>query len=114
MCSYTLKQNISIKALIRSQRLSNFIYDAKELALPEEIETGEWVDEPLSKEQSKTYAQSAAYTKSLQEKKQTTIRFAVSDLVIIKARAKEMGIGYQNLIQALVHNYAHDKTKLGL
>jgi len=49
-----------------------------------------------------------------EEKKQTTIRFAVSDLAIIKARAKEMGIGYQNLIQTLVHNYAHDKTKLGL
>jgi len=97
-----------------SRKKDKFIYDAEELELLEEIENGEWVNEPLSKEQSKTYAQSAAYTKSLQEKKQTTIRFAVSDLVIIKARAKEMGIGYQNLIQALVHNYAHDKTKLGL
>jgi len=97
-----------------NRKKDKFIYDAEELALLEEIENGEWVDEPLSKEESKTYAQSAAYTKSLQEKKQTTIRFAVSDLVIIKARAKEMGIGYQNLIQALVHNYAHDKTKLGL
>jgi len=93
---------------------NKFIYDAEELELLEEIENGEWVSTPLTKKQSDTYAQSAAYTKSLQEKKQTTIRFAVSDLAIIKARAKEMGIGYQNLIQALVHNYAHDKTKLGL
>ncbi len=92
----------------------NSIYDAEELALLDEIERGEWVSTALTKKQSDTYAQSAAYTKSLQEKKQTTIRFAVSDLAIIKARAKEMGMGYQNLIQALVHNYAHDKTELGL
>ena len=93
---------------------NKFNYDAEELKLIDEIEKGEWIDEQLTKKQSETYAQSAAYTKSLQEKKQTTIRFAVSDLAIIKARAKEMGIGYQNLIQTLVHNYAHDKTKLGL
>ena len=89
------------------------IYDAEELTLLDEIESDAWVSKNLTKKQSATYAQSAAYTKALQEKKQTTIRFAVSDLAIIKARAKEMGIGYQNLIQALVHNYAHDKTKLG-
>jgi len=92
---------------------NKFIYDNEELELLEEIENSEWVSAKLTKKQSDTYAQSAAYTKALQEKKQTTIRFAVSDLAIIKARAKEMGIGYQNLIQALVHNYAHDKTKLG-
>ncbi len=93
---------------------NKFIYDSEELELLDEIENGEWVNTELTKKQSDTYAQSAAYTKALQEKKQTTIRFAVSDLAIIKARAKEMGMGYQNLIQALVHNYAHDKTKFGL
>jgi len=93
---------------------NTFVYDAEELTLLDEIENAEWKDKPLSKKEKEIYAQSAAYTKSLQEKKQTTIRFAVSDLAIIKARAKEMGIGYQNLIQTLVHNYAHDKTKLGL
>jgi len=90
------------------------VFDNEELELLEELERGEWIDSPISKEESKTYAQNAAYTKALNEKKQTTIRFSVSDLVIIKARAKEMGIGYQNLIQTLVHNYAHDKIKLAL
>jgi predicted DNA binding CopG/RHH family protein len=90
------------------------IYDAEELALLDEIERGEWQKKPLTAKEKALYAQSAAYTKSLQEKRQTTIRFAVSDLAIIKARAKEMGIGYQNLIQTLVHNYAHDKMKLEL
>ena len=91
-----------------------FVYDAEELALLDEIENGRWQDAPLTDNEKERYAQSAAYTKSLQEKRQTTIRFAVSDLAIIKAKAKEMGIGYQNLIQTLVHNYAHDKMKLGL
>ena len=90
------------------------VLDNDELELLEELKRGEWIDLPLSEKESQTYAQNAAYTKVLNEKKQTTIRFSVSDLAIIKARAKEMGIGYQNLIQTLVHNYAHDKIKLGL
>lgn len=90
------------------------IYDAEELELLDEIEEGEWVDKPLTKEERTYYAQSAKYTKSLQEKKQTTIRFSVQDLALIKAEAKELGIGYQNLIQTLVHNYVTGKIKLGI
>jgi len=90
------------------------VYDNEELALLEEIEKGEWIEYPLSKDESENYAQSAKYTKSLQEKKQTTIRFSVQDLAIVKAQAKELGIGYQNLIQSLVHSYATGKIKLGL
>ena len=93
---------------------NKIVLDNEELELLAEIERGEWVDVPLSEEEGEAYAQSASYTKALQEKRQTTIRFCVSDLAIIKARAKEMGIGYQNLIQTLVHNYAHDRIKLGL
>ena len=90
------------------------IYDNEELALLEEIEKGEWIDSPLSEAERDNYAQSAKYTKSLQEKKQTTIRFSVQDLAIVKAQAKELGIGYQNLIQSLVHSYATGKIKLGI
>lgn len=88
------------------------IYDNEEMAILDEVENNEWKDVLITKHDVVDYSESAIYTKSLQEKRQTTIRFAVSDLAIIKARAKKMGIGYQNLIQALVHNYAHDKTKL--
>jgi len=90
------------------------IYDNEELELLDEIEKGEWIESPLSKEERENYAQSAKYTKSLQEKKQTTIRFSVQDLAIVKARAKELGIGYQNLIQSLVHSYATGKIKLSI
>jgi len=91
-----------------------FIFDSEELKLLEEIEKQEWKDTPLSKAEKEKYAQSATYTKKLQEKKQTTIRFSTQDLAIIKAKAKVMGVGYQNLIQALVHNYAQGKLKLEL
>ena len=90
------------------------IYDQEELELLDELEAGEWVNDPMSEKEQKAYAQNAKYTKSLQEKKQTTIRFSVQDLALIKAQAKEMGIGYQNLIQTLVHNYVTGKIKLGI
>ena len=90
------------------------VYDNEELTLLDEIESREWQDLPLSEEEKESYAQNAAYTKSLNEKRQTTIRFSVRDLALIKARAKELGIGYQNLIQALVHNYVEGKCELKL
>lgn len=86
--------------------------DHEEAALLEEIESGQWVDKPLSDSERKAYREHAAYTRSLREKRPTTIRFPVSDLAAVKAKAKEMGIGYQNLIQALVHNYVTGKIKL--
>jgi len=88
------------------------ILDNEELNLLAEVNRGEWEDNPLSSEEIDSYREAAKYTKLLQEKRQTTIRFSVSDLAIIKAKSKEMGIGYQNLIQALVHNYAAGKIKL--
>ena len=91
-----------------------FVYDNEELQLLKEIENNEWADAPLNEEELNRYSQNAKYTKSLYEKKQTTIRFAVQDLAVIKAEAKKMGIGYQNLIQALVRNYAKGKIKLEL
>ena len=77
-----------------------------------EIEAGDWIQKPLSTQERQAYQNHAKYTKVLHEKRQTTIRFSVSDLATIKAKSKEMGIGYQNLIQALVHNYAIGKIKL--
>lgn len=88
------------------------VYDNEELELLEEIENDEWKSEKLSTQEIEKYKQSALYTKSLGEKKQTTIRFSTQDLAIIKAKSKEIGIGYQNLIQTLVHNYAIGKIKL--
>ena len=91
----------------------NFL-DKEEFDILESLERGEFVDAPLDEKEKERLSSYAKYTKSLQQKRQTTIRFATSDLAVIKARAKELGIGYQNLIQLLVHNYASGKIKLDL
>jgi predicted DNA binding CopG/RHH family protein len=93
---------------------SEFHFDAEEAELLAEIATGEWQATPLNSAEQQQLKQSAAYTKSLQEKRQTTIRFSVNDLAAVKAKSKELGISYQNIIQALVHNYATGKIKLEL
>ncbi len=94
--------------------MKRVVLDAEEVDMLSEIEAGEWTDNPINKKEQKAYRESAIYTKSLQEKRQTTIRFSVSDLAAIKAKSKELGIGYQNIIQALVHNYATGKINLKL
>ena len=93
---------------------SSIILNNEESVLLSEIESGEWIDKSLSESELNTYKEAAEYTRLLREKKQTTIRFSVSDLAILKAKANEMGIGYQNLIQVLVHNYATGKIELKL
>ena len=93
---------------------NDIVLDNEELELLEELEADNFIDKPLDDKELKAYQNHARYTKSLNEKKQTTIRFSVSDLAVIKSKSKELGIGYQNLIQALVHNYAKGKIELNL
>ena len=93
-------------------KTKKIVLDAEEAELLSEIEAGEWREKPLDKQALSAYQNHAKYTKSLNEKRQTTIRFSVSDLAVLKAKSKELGIGYQNLIQALVHNYVKGEIKL--
>lgn len=95
-------------------KINPALLDDEESQLLNELESHEWHSTPLSQDELTRYRQSAAYTKQLQQKKQTTIRFSISDLAVIKAKSQAMGIGYQNLIQLLVHNYATGKIKLEL
>jgi predicted DNA binding CopG/RHH family protein len=83
-----------------------------EQELLHDIESGILVDKPLTKDEITKYSKYAKYTKEINSKKQTTIRFSVADLAIIKAKAKEKQINYQNLIQALVHSYAKGEIQL--
>ncbi len=57
-------------------------------------------------------AEATKTVKFLKEKKQISINMKNSDLEFIKQRANDIGISYQNIIQALVHNYATGKLKL--
>ena len=48
----------------------------------------------------------------LQQKKQISINMKQADLNFIKQRANDIGISYQNIIQALVNNYTTGKVQL--
>ena len=89
------------------------LYDDAELEILESLDKKDAFEKP-TQEALEHYKKSALYTKAMQTKKQTTIRFNIADLAAVKAKAKELGVGYQNLIQALVHNYAQGKIKLEL
>ncbi len=89
------------------------LLDTEELEVLSSLDKKDSFKKPTQDEIQK-YQESALYTKAQLQKKQTTIRFSVADLAAIKAKAKELGVGYQNIIQALVHNYATGKIKLEL
>ena len=48
----------------------------------------------------------------LSKKKQISINMKQADLDFLKQRANDIGISYQNIIQALVHNYTIGKFEL--
>lgn len=92
--------------------MKDYMLDDEEKELLREIENGEWQSVEDLEEEKYRLAESAKYSKFLKEKKQVSIRFSVEDLIAIKSKAKQNGIGYQNLIQLLVYNYVNDKTSL--
>ncbi len=87
--------------------------DEYEKDLIEAIESSDMVFEKPSQERLDMLKNSAKQTLDLLEsKKQISIKFKEKDLLIIKQKAKDISIPYQNIIQALVHNYATGKIKL--
>jgi len=87
-------------------------YTKDELEIVEAIENDNVEQVPFDNEQIKKMAQDTA--KKINEKKQISINIKVSDLEFIKQRANDIGISYQNIIQALLHNYTTGKCELKL
>jgi len=87
-------------------------YDKEELEILEAIEGGAMQKAAFNNDVIKS---NATETMSfLKEKKQISINMKRSDLEFIKQRANDIGMSYQNIIQALVHNYATGKLKLNI
>ena len=87
--------------------------DEYEKDLIEALEKSDTVLEKPDEERLKTLQESAKETlRLLDTKKQISIKLKEKDLLIIKQKAREISIPYQNIIQALVHNYAVGKIKL--
>jgi len=87
-------------------------YTKEELELLDAIEEQEPTKVAFNNEEIKATAKETL--DYLNEKKQISINLKKSDLDFIKQRAKDIGISYQNIIQALVHNYSTNKIELKL
>ncbi len=87
--------------------------DAYEKELIDAAESGDLVTSSVSEERMHML-QTAAKQKmqSLERKKQISLKVRESDLLLIKQKAKETSIPYQNIIQALLHKYATGQIKL--
>jgi len=92
--------------------IEKLILDTDEVALLNEIESGAWQDDQLGEAEMNSYKESAAYTLLLQEKKRASILLTIGDLAKLKAISRDAGIGYQSIIQSLVHNYVAGKNRL--
>ncbi len=85
-------------------------YTKEEIELLDAIENGEVERVAFDNDKIK---QMAKKTKEYnQEKKQISINLKKADLDVIKQKANDIGISYQNIIQALLHNYATNKITL--
>jgi predicted DNA binding CopG/RHH family protein len=76
-------------------------------------ESNDFASVPIGEERM-ALLKSAAKRKieSLETKKQISLKIRESDLSLIKLKAKEVSIPYQNIIQALLHKYATGQIKL--
>ena len=87
-------------------------YDNEELEMLEAIENNKVTSVHFDNDDIKERAKKTlAYSK---QKKQISINMKQADLDFIRQRANDIGISYQNIIQALVHNYATGKLKLSI
>ncbi len=85
-------------------------YDKEELEIIDAIASNKLESVPFD---NNTIKSDAKYSlEYLKQKKQISINMKQSDLDFIKQKANDIGISYQNIIQALVHNYATGKLEL--
>jgi len=87
--------------------------DAYEADLLDALENSENQNIPLDKKRVELL-KAAAREKlaAMETRKQISLKVKESDLSIIKQKAKEVSIPYQNIIQALLHKYAVGQIKL--
>ena len=85
-------------------------YTAEESALLDAIEAGEYKSVNNLKEELAKAKQAAKNT--VTKNKNINIRISESDIAKLKARSIEVGIPYQTIESALIHNYTTGKIKL--
>ncbi len=87
-------------------------YTDEELQIIDSIENGKLKTVPYDNDKMKQMAKDTIqYNK---EKKRISLNIKKADLDIVKQRADAIGISYQDIVRALVHNYTTNKTALQL
>ncbi len=85
---------------------------SEEQEIVEYIEGGSAKSIPNVNDEIEKYSQIAKEYNS--KKKSISIRLSENDLYLLKQKALKVGINYQNIIQSLIHQYTHDRIKVGL
>ncbi len=87
-------------------------YTDEELQIIDSIENGKLKTVPYDNDKMKQMAKDTIqYNK---EKKRISLNIKKADLDMVKQRADAIGISYQDIVRALVHNYTTNKTALQL
>ncbi len=87
----------------RTTKIATTQGDAKELALLESFEAGEWTSAPTEAQDIARYR--AAASKALLKNKRVNIRLSSMDLEGLQAKAAQEGLPYQTLIASVLHKY---------
>lgn len=92
----------------------NLVLDKEEQEIEAAIERGEYVSTPDFKERKKAFQEAAQRYNELKQAKRITIRVKQEDLIRVKAKAKQRGIPYQTLLNALIRQYAEGHIQIVL
>jgi predicted DNA binding CopG/RHH family protein len=84
--------------------------DKEELDILQSVENNEWQSKDNT---NNRLLELQSYVKN-QNKKAISIRVNENDIYELKKKALENSIGYQNLIQILIHQFASGKIKISV
>lgn len=88
--------------------------DTYEKELAEFLNQGEYVSSKNLNETKKMFLEAVKRHNELRKTKRITLRVNREDLIKVKVKAKKNSIPYQRLINALIHGYAQDRTRIEL
>jgi predicted DNA binding CopG/RHH family protein len=84
----------------------------------EELEIIDYIENKNAKSIPNVKDEISRYTKLAKEhcdkKKAISLRLLESDLYLLKQKALQKGLNYQNIIQSLVHQYLHGQIEVKL
>ncbi len=85
----------------------------KQTLSPEEEKIIDYIESGEAKSIYRVQGEITRYTQMAkghtEKKKAISIRISESDLYLLKKKALETGLSYQNIIQSLIHQYTHGR-----